>query len=381
MEAHASDVWPAGQTWWRPVVATGYLLSLATLSALFARRWVGWSQLKRIPIAKAMVIALLADSLLFIFASAVILLGVGTSLNHAACNAAIWYCILLYATSKTLIYLFLSEKLYAVYAYTAHGRVSRWQSTQYRVAVVLMTGWLGVAAVMVAGRITELRQNDHACVIGLRIWSTVPMLTMDALINIYLTSAFVIPICHSRFANAQRLAAQSSIAAIAALLTSVANIAVLTAQHGHQLSFVCLGSCGLDVTINALIIYAVTSHPHSDEGPSPPLVDPRHSQSRTHHTHTLPPRHSAQLRSLSMASTMGVHVHVSEETVQIEDDEGLAYLAPRALKRSPRAGGGETPFTSVSLAALDLEVGLQGRMEKERELEMEERSSADEQMM
>ncbi|GAA5879099.1 hypothetical protein JCM1840_004526 [Sporobolomyces johnsonii] len=372
MEAHASDVWPAGQEWWRPVVATGYLLSVATLSALFARRWAGWSQLKRFPVAKLMVLALLVDSLLFIFASAIILLGVGSSLNHAACSASIWYCILFYASSKMIIYLFLSEKLYAVYAYTAHGRVPRWQSTQYRVALLLMAGWLGVTGVMIAGRVTEIRQNDNACVIGLRIWSTVPMLTMDTLINIYLTTAFVIPICHSKFANARRLAAQSMVAAVAALLTSVTNVAVLTAQHGHQLSWVCLGSCGLDVTINAIIIYIVTSHQRSED--SPTFVDHHHSQIRTH---TLATRHCASpSRSHGVVSTMAVHV--SEETVQFEDSEGLDYHAPSSLKRLPRPGGGGMPVVGVSFEAPDLEVGLDGMAEKEKEMEMEDRSSGDE---
>lgn len=74
------------------------------------------------------------------------------------------------------------------------------------------------------------------------------MLAVDVLVNIYLTAAFVIPVWRSKWNKAQRLALNSSIAAMVALITSFANIVILTVQHGHQLSWVCLGSCGLDGT-------------------------------------------------------------------------------------------------------------------------------------
>lgn len=43
------------------------------------------------------------------------------------------------------------------------------------------------------GRIAFIRQNDGACVIGLKIFSTIPMLTVDAMVNLFLTASFVIP--------------------------------------------------------------------------------------------------------------------------------------------------------------------------------------------
>jgi hypothetical protein len=41
---------------------------------------------------------------MFLFASAILVLGVGTSVSQIACEVGIWWCILLYATSKVLIY-------------------------------------------------------------------------------------------------------------------------------------------------------------------------------------------------------------------------------------------------------------------------------------
>ncbi|KAJ8091875.1 hypothetical protein PM082_024107 [Marasmius tenuissimus] len=48
-------------------------------------------------------------------------------------------------------------------------------------------------------------------------------------------------------------------ASVAALLTSTINIGVLTLQHGRQLGWVCLGSCGTDVILNAIAIFWVTN--------------------------------------------------------------------------------------------------------------------------
>lgn len=47
-----------------------------------------------------------ADVLLqiFLWASAVLLLGVGTSMNAIACAVGIWWCIFFYATTKVIIY-------------------------------------------------------------------------------------------------------------------------------------------------------------------------------------------------------------------------------------------------------------------------------------
>ena len=53
---------------------------------------------------KIMVLATLGASFFFLFASAILVLGVGTSVSQIACEVGIWWCILLYATSKVLIY-------------------------------------------------------------------------------------------------------------------------------------------------------------------------------------------------------------------------------------------------------------------------------------
>lgn len=162
----------------------------------------------------------------------------------------------------------------------------RFQSWWYRVAFLLILGWIGVAILLCVGRNAVLHP-DGTCKIGLKIWSTggvvcelilsvgfkefglkvvpltlpslpllimylslcgltVPMLTMDAIINIFLTAGFVWPVFKAGFHNAKALAWNSCIAAIAALLTSFANICILAVMHGHQQSLVCLSSCVFD---------------------------------------------------------------------------------------------------------------------------------------
>ena len=86
---------------------------------------------------------------------------------------------------------------------------------------------------------------------------------MDLIVNVVLTLSFIIPIAKSRFPKARKLAQRSAAAAMISLATSFVNIIVLSIMHGKQLSFVCLGACGLDVTINAAMLFVVSPLPSS----------------------------------------------------------------------------------------------------------------------
>ncbi|KAK1218995.1 hypothetical protein PQX77_018298 [Marasmius sp. AFHP31] len=59
-----------------------------------------------------------------------------------------------------------------------------------------------------------------------------------------------------------------SSASLAALITSAINIGILTVQHGHQLGWICLGSCGTDVIINAIAVFWVTNPTRSKDEPA-----------------------------------------------------------------------------------------------------------------
>lgn len=173
-----------------------------------------------------------------------------------------------------MIYLFLMERLRIVHADTMQDVVTwkeRFASWWYRGAAVLLVGWIAVAVVMCVGRNAVLR-SDGECKIGLKLYSTVPMLAVDAIVNIYLTAGFVAPVLHAGFAKAKGLVKQSCFAALAALVTSFANILILAIMHGHQMSYVCLSSCVFDGTLSMLWLLKSANTAHSRSKCRYPLV-------------------------------------------------------------------------------------------------------------
>ncbi|KAG8867391.1 hypothetical protein FRC20_005884 [Serendipita sp. 405] len=205
----------------------------------------------------------------------VVVNGVGMSLNIGACLSGIYLCIFFYASSKIIIYIFLAEKVHVVWS--AGKSIRRLKSRVWLVCCFVLIGYLVVFVLMLIARIGYFRE-DHTCVIGLRKIATIPLLTYDIFLNIFLTGLFVWPLYYRRLSNAKlrSLATRTCIAAAAALCTSVINIAILTTLHGKQLAWVCLASCTSDVTINALVIFAISqtkeNGPHPHAGADAPIA-------------------------------------------------------------------------------------------------------------
>jgi len=110
--------------------------------------------------------------------------------------------------------------------------------------------------------VAEIRTNDHVCVIGLTTWGSATLLSYDLFMTIVLTSLFVWPLWTSNVSKpVRKIASRTLIASVAALMTSCANVAILTGVHGRQLGWLCLSSCGTDVIINALVVWWVTRPP------------------------------------------------------------------------------------------------------------------------
>jgi hypothetical protein len=113
-------------------------------------------------------------------------------------------------------------------------------------------------------------------------------------------------------ARLKRLARRTLVAAAVALITSAVNMVVLTVMHGQQLGWVCLGSCGTDVIINALALYFVTSsvdeatsQSPADHAATPPSK--RHSGTTTlRKPKAAPPPEDAPDPSLSYVSNKGI---------------------------------------------------------------------------
>lgn len=131
-------------------------------------------------------------------------------------------------------------------------------------AVALVLPWSSRSCATIA-KVAYIRP-DRTCIIGLKSMATIPLLTYDVFLNIFLTGLFVYPLMSRKrlstklHALAKRTSLYVSIlllplsffppfssAAAIALGTSVINILILTLLHGQQLGWVCLASCGFDV--------------------------------------------------------------------------------------------------------------------------------------
>ncbi|CAE6436499.1 hypothetical protein ACGC1H_004522 [Rhizoctonia solani] len=253
-----------------------HLLGVSVLGYCFARRTtfpdLSWSQLwSTITWPRLCVILVLADSWIFVFLSGVLVLGAGLSKDDMSCSLGIYACIALYVLSKILTYGFLIEKVHVVWGGAHQPRL---KSPVYRICLITVTPYVVVIALMLLGRIAFIR-NDGACVIGLKRLASLTLLIYDLYINIFLTGLFIWPLARSKLINPRlkSVAVRTLVAAFAALTTSTLNIAILTVMDGRQLGWVCLGSCGTDVTINAIVLFWVTSPTSSTavthSGPQP----------------------------------------------------------------------------------------------------------------
>ncbi|KDN42168.1 hypothetical protein RSAG8_07026, partial [Rhizoctonia solani AG-8 WAC10335] len=188
-------------------------------------------------------------------AAGILIHGVGMATSYNACSAGIFLCIWLYALSKVLVYVFLIEKVRVVWDIVAQPRLT---SPVYLLCLFVVVPFCGVPILMVVGRIAFFRE-DMTCVIGLKPFSSLTLLIYDLCMNIFLNAMFLWPLLRSKLINPRlrAVARRTLVAAVAALATSIINIAILTAMK-HQLGWVCLGSCGTDVTLNAIVIFWVT---------------------------------------------------------------------------------------------------------------------------
>ncbi|CAE6475382.1 unnamed protein product [Rhizoctonia solani] len=194
-----------------------------------------------------------AVSWLFVLGAGILIHGVGMATSDNACSAGIFLCIWLYALSKVLIYAFLIEKVRVVWDVVAQPRLT---SPVYLVCLFVVIPVRGQA--MRFGRISFFR-TDMTCVIGLKPFSSITLLVYDLSMNVFLNAMFLWPLLRSKLISPRLrvVARRTLVAAAAALATSIINIAILTVMK-HQLGWVCLGSCGTDVTLNAIVIFWVT---------------------------------------------------------------------------------------------------------------------------
>ncbi|KWU44715.1 hypothetical protein RHOSPDRAFT_33798 [Rhodotorula sp. JG-1b] len=307
-----------------PLLAFGYIVMISVLSGLLGVRLAAHDSFRHMSILHFLALLLLTMSLLFVVASAIVILGKGAQLRRSAREGVMWLC-------KLVLYLLLLEKVWAVRGLASLGHRNRLDSTWYRIGAVIVLGWVAVAILVIPGRIAEIRSGT--CYIGLKLFTTVPLLVVDTVANLYLSLAFLLPIWRSKSPQILRLARRASIAALVSLATSFSNGFIITILDGKELSWICLGSCSIDISINTLVVYAVTVSP-AVSAPSGPLCHderPRRWRVRSPKTRTGRP----DLSSISVQVTQEIQVDDEREPFR------PPWSCPALLPSPPPTVGGE----------------------------------------
>ncbi|KAF9292213.1 hypothetical protein BGZ68_009804 [Mortierella alpina] len=211
------------------------------MSVLFGRKTAG-TKLSNINYARGLVISLYLVSWAFSFMATHLVQT--NNFNNVSCTMSIYTCILLYAASKIIIYLFLMEKVYVV---TAVG-LTRKNFMLYKVNMVLMVPYLGIVALMIIYRVAEIGQDGH-CRIGLLKPAALPLILYDMVLSIWLTLLFIRPLMSSKSllqgpskGKLRDVARRTLIGAIVAMILSSANVFTLVYFQGYERGLICLSS-------------------------------------------------------------------------------------------------------------------------------------------
>ncbi|KAF9160541.1 hypothetical protein DFQ27_005802 [Actinomortierella ambigua] len=234
------------------------LLSISLMSVLFGRKTSGTS-MANINYARGLVIALYVVSWAFTTIAAVL-----TSTNQGnimSCTLSIFVCLSLYAASKIIIYLFLIEKVYVVSSVTT----TRKNTFLYRLNILLLTPYTVILVLMILNRVAVINERDE-CYIGLKPLASITLILYDIFISSWLTILFIRPLMSTTSmlqgpskGKLREVARRTLIGSVIALILSSANVFTLVYYRGFEDSVVCLLSCTLDVTLNAVTVHWVTS--------------------------------------------------------------------------------------------------------------------------
>ncbi|CCA75592.1 hypothetical protein PIIN_09582 [Serendipita indica DSM 11827] len=148
-----------------------------------------WREFQSLHIASVLVVLLLSVSCTFFAFGGALVLGVGTSLNRAACSATMIGSIVFPSLGKGMIYLLLLEKVYI--AWPSHG--SRLSSNAYRAGLVSLLALSGMVVASALGRKSTLGVDRH-CRVGADLRVTIAVLVTDLITTLFLSFMFLIPL-------------------------------------------------------------------------------------------------------------------------------------------------------------------------------------------
>ncbi|KAJ3194628.1 hypothetical protein HK101_002272 [Irineochytrium annulatum] len=189
--------------------------------------------------------------------------------DPVACDVAILYCAILYATNKIVIYLFLIEKAHAI-----SGQHSRWGSTQYLFNIGLLIPFCAVEVLMLIYRIYTMDPASQQCHVGLHREASLPLILYDFCYSQWLNMSFFGPLMGFGVAvdgtgrhvsdKIKRMCRRTLICSILSFASSFANMLTLVAFDSGIWSFVCLTGCMGDSTVQACLLSWVTAYSSED---------------------------------------------------------------------------------------------------------------------
>ncbi|RKL33599.1 hypothetical protein BFJ72_g9823 [Fusarium proliferatum] len=165
------------------------LAACSILAVFLFQRITAVRSWSRLPFVAWLVLVIYVDSYGFVFTSAILqqVFGVNSSFN--ICHGAILLCLICYVTTKILIYVFLVEKAHVIRSSTTRRRNSK----LYLFNMITLLGGYGVVVVLnFIYRIARIVNGE--CFIGMKSISMIPLIAFDAVVNIYLTILFLIPL-------------------------------------------------------------------------------------------------------------------------------------------------------------------------------------------
>ncbi|KAF4453589.1 hypothetical protein F53441_3734 [Fusarium austroafricanum] len=269
-EAHIPKPVPIGGNFMSVIVS---LAASSVLAIFLFQRITAVRSWSRLPFVAWLVLIIYIDSYGFVFVSAVLqqVFGLNTSFN--ICHGAILLCLVCYVTTKILIYVFLVEKAHVIRSSTTRRR----NSWLYLFNMITLLGGYGVVAVLnFIYRIARIVKGE--CFIGMQPISMIPLIAFDAVVNVYLTILFLIPLknlysfknlpkshANSRLRN---VAFRTFVGACCTLTSSIVNLTVLMVLNGEP-GWVCLMCCNSDILFSAIVVQWVTSRDSAGSSSQP----------------------------------------------------------------------------------------------------------------
>ncbi|KAG7089154.1 hypothetical protein E1B28_010860 [Marasmius oreades] len=261
------------------------LLGLSVVTFLISRRLYNFISSKpewrKMSWGKICMFLILITSWAFLFTCGFLLAVVDSSTDSAACSVAMFACAILHgvnrvrgqnfmqlalcdADSQLLIHAFLVEKVYIVWSNGC--MIARLRTPMYKVCLVVQLGFTILLGLLITG-ISMTVGGNGACLVEYDGYLATSIVGYDFLQCLFFTLAFVWPLKKSSVMSPalKTIAKKTLVGAFSGLTIYVASALVaLISSKGHEWDSEYMSFFSVDVTLNALILYWVSSGAPSD---------------------------------------------------------------------------------------------------------------------